>query len=222
MFFLHEAQQQVLINEPETGMGYQLVQVTTEARRRVAGLAYNAAIVFELHEPRQRSTFQAIARGAAVAAAGEPVRSVRLLPPGSAAYRAFLVGEGRAPYATRGIAARDAAIVTTHPGEVFRRFSAFARDCRIHPDGGLVSGSFATTAEDARSVRRGNDVLPQYALPQPGPLDYVFEIRPATMTLVHYGTAQAAFDQPGGGVEVIFTEGTTPHTVTGPVGISMR
>jgi hypothetical protein len=216
MFFLNEAQAQSLLLQPETGLGFQLVEIITRAGRPVAGVAYNAELVLEGDEPNQPLLFKSFTKGIPVQASGAPVREVRLLPRDSAAFRALMVGEARAPYATKGVAAGAAPVAVTQAGEIFVRFSAGAADRRIRPDGSLVPGSFATTAADAGLVRSGRETPVRYALPHPGPIRHYFTVWPAALTLLQYGTAQPAYGQPGGGVEVIFTEGTTPRTVTGP------
>ncbi len=216
MFYLNEAQQRSLLLQPESGMGYQLVVVITRARRSVIGVAYNAALVLELDEPNQPLLFKSFSKGIPVQASGAPVRDVRLLRRDSAAFRTLRVGEARAAYALRGIAAGDAPVAVTKAGELFARFGAGGGDRRVRPDGSLAPGSFATTEADARHVRSGKETPARYALPQPGPVGHLFTIKPVAATLIQYGTAQPAHGQPGGGVEVIFTEGTTPRTVTGP------
>lgn len=216
MYFLNGPQQHYLLLQPETGMGYQLVEITTTAKKRLVGVAYNAELVLQKDDPIQRPLFQAFALGADLSGQAKAVLEVRLLDAGSRDYRRLMVGESRAPYATEHQAAGAAPVVTTKAGEVFVRFSASAHDRRIRANGSLFPGSFVTTAADAARVHGAKEIRARYALPQPGPLGHVFTIKPAAQTLVQYGTAQPAHGQPGGGVEVIFTEGTTPHTVTGP------
>src|SRR6266404_5372922 len=61
--------------------------------------------------------------------------------------------------------AKDAAETPTIPGEVFKRFSAYANDRRITKKQGLTPGTFATTREDADAfVRTGTDAVKRYAL----------------------------------------------------------
>jgi hypothetical protein len=102
------------------------------------------------------------------------------------------------------------------------RFSVCGRDRRVRPDGSLAPGSFATTADDAAQVRAAKATPARYALPHPGPVGFCFTIRPVPTTLIQYGIAQPAHGQPGGGVEVILTEGTTLRTVTGPESLPRR
>jgi hypothetical protein len=86
----------------------------------------------------------------------------------------------------------------------------------VQPDGSLSPGSYATTEEDAKNVKTGKEAVARYALPNPEPASYKFTICPDRDTVIQYGIVQPAYGQPGGGVEVLFKEGTQPRTVTGP------
>ena len=85
--------------------------------------------------------------------------------------------------------------------------------------GGLVPGTYATTEEDAKHVKTGRDAVKRYALPNPAPAVHVFTIAPPVKTKLKCGVAQPAYGQPGGGVEVIFVNGSPDNTVTGPAQI---
>jgi hypothetical protein len=85
--------------------------------------------------------------------------------------------------------------------------------------GGLVPGTYATTEEDAKHVKTGRDAVKRYALPNPAPAVHVFTIAPPVKTKLKRGVAQPAYGQPGGGVEVIFVNGSPDNTVTGPAQI---
>lgn len=217
MYYLNEAQQRSLLNQPETGMGYQLVELTTFAFRKVVGMAYNAEIVLERDEPEPKAFLRALALGAHLKSYGQEVRDVKLLSLSSSEFRAFLLREPRAVYAaaTPG-PAKDAPVVATKAGEVFKRFSAYTNDHRIEADGSLKSGTYATTEADARLVRTGKEAVARYALPNPDPAVNAFIIRPVAATAIQYGVVQPAYAQPGGGVEVLFTHATAACTVTGP------
>jgi hypothetical protein len=87
----------------------------------------------------------------------------------------------------------------------------------VTPGKGLTPHTFATTKEDAdANVKTGSDAVARYAIPNSKPASNVFTITPAKDTEVKRGTAQPAFNQPGGGVEVIFVNGLPDGTVTGP------
>ncbi len=215
MYYLNEAQQQFLIHQPETGMGYQLVELTNMDYRRVVGVAYNAELVLERDAPDHPAYLRFMAMGVALKSYGAAVREVRLLARDSVEYRAFMVGEARAAYAPKRGPAKDAPVEATKFGEVFKRFSAYENDRRVRADGRFEPGSYATTEEDARHVRTGKEAVQRYALPNPEPAVNVFTIKPVSATPIQYGNAIPAYGQPGGGIEVIFTAGTTPRTVTG-------
>jgi hypothetical protein len=117
-------------------------------------------------------------------------------------------------------AAEDAPTTLTIAGEIFKRFSAFAKDRRITQGMGLTAGTFATTKEDADAhIKTGADAIIRYALPNPKPASNVFTISPAEDSDLKRGTTQPANNQPGGGVEVIFVNGLPDGTVTGPITI---
>ncbi len=75
---------------------------------------------------------------------------------------------------------------------------------------------YATTEEDAKNVRTGKEAVARHALPKPAPASNVFTIKPRKDTVIQRGIVEPAYGQPGGGVEVIFTDGTQAGTVTGP------
>jgi hypothetical protein len=117
-------------------------------------------------------------------------------------------------------AAEDAPITLTEFAEIFKRFSAYTNDKRVTPGKGLQPGTFATTKEDAdANIKTGTDAVQRYALPNSKPASNVFTITPPKDTEVKRGTAQPANNQPGGGVEIIFVNGSPDGTVTGPVTI---
>jgi hypothetical protein len=110
----------------------------------------------------------------------------------------------------------DAPEEKTNAGEVFVRFSAYENDNRVRQDGSLRPGSYATTEEDAKNVKTGRDAVGRYALLNPQPASYRFTIRPEKDTVIQKGFVEPAYEQPGGGIEVIFKNGATPNTVTLP------
>lgn len=56
----------------------------------------------------------------------------------------------------------------------------------------------------------------RYALPNPKPAIFRFKIDPLQGTELRRGTVQPAFGHNGGGVEVLFDNGTDDGTVSGP------
>jgi hypothetical protein len=119
-------------------------------------------------------------------------------------------------------AAKDAPITSTVAAEVFKRFSHFKDDFRVTSGLGLTKGTFATTAADALHVRTGMDAVHRYALPDKRPANQRFTISPPQGTQMQRGVAQPAYGEKGGGVEVIFVDGSPDKTVTGPEEIPER
>lgn len=106
---------------------------------------------------------------------------------------------------------------TTKAGEVFARFTAYRNDRRITSERGLLPGTYATTNADANQVKTGSEAVERYALPNPQPANFRFRIDPQPGTIHRQGIVQPAFGRSGGGVEVLFDNGSGAHTVSGPV-----
>ena len=201
-------QQFDLMYKPESGMGYQFVEATLPDNRTKRGVVYNAELLLFEEEPRVmlRSDYTSVLK-AAKSAEGE-IKALRF-DPRPITLRGASSGVKATP-------AKDAPQEKTRAGEVFKRFSAYENDNRVKSDKSLRDGTYATTEEDAKNVKTGKDAVARYALPNPKPASYRFTVRPEKDTVIQKGTVEPAFDQRGGGVEVIFTKGTTPNTVTVP------
>lgn len=222
MFTLTADQQGKLLKQPESGMGYQLVEVVTEKNQALIAIAYNAERVAALNEPDLRARLHSAAAGFSVTGAGTQLRAIRVLGADELSRHAFSVAEAPSAHGARPGPAKDAAQIPCKAGEVFKRFSTFQNDRRIRPDGSLLPGSYATTEEDAHHVHTGEDAVAQYALPNPTPAVNVFTIMPQPATPIQSGIVEPAHGQPGGGVEVIFPGGTAAHTVSGLIKIPPR
>lgn len=119
-------------------------------------------------------------------------------------------------------AAKDAPITSTDIGEIFKRFSHFKNDIRVTSGLGLTNGTFATTSSDALHVKTGMDAVHRYALPDKRPANQRFTISPPQGIRMQRGIAQPAYGESGGGVEVIFVDGSPEKTVSGPEEIPER
>lgn len=206
-----------LLAQPESGMGYQVVEATTVDYKLKRGVAYNAELLLFEDEPRLTLKTTAFARllNEAKSSAGE-IKSLRVATHMASTSSAFALKETAVAHGKKGSPANDAPIEKTKETEAFKRFSAYEKDNRVRPDGSLLPGTYATTEEDAKNVRTGKEAVARYALPNPAPASNVFTIKPHKDTVIQRGIVEPANGQPGGGVEVIFTDGTQPGTVTGP------
>jgi hypothetical protein len=210
-----------LIEQPESGMGYQIVEAVTRDDEPQSGVVFNAELFFPNGESRTVLLSKSHERLLAEATtADKPFKSLRVLP--RHVVTASL-SESRST-TTHGLRARarpakEAPIEKTKEGEVFKRFSAYKNDSRLQADGSWSDGTYATTEEDARNVTTGKEAVERYALPNPEPACFVFTGRPHKETDIRRGTVEPDFGHQGGGVEVIFPSGTQSYTVTGPVEI---
>lgn len=206
-----------LLSQPESGMGYQVVEVTGTDGKQERGVALNAELFVGDYEPRVDLRILGFERVAnAARSSASTVRSVSVIR--EAKSRPAAVREMSSQSAAP-VEAKDAPVEQTKSGQVFKRFSAYEKDRRVQADGSLLPGTYATTEEDARNVKTGSDAVRRYALPNPAPASIVFTSRPAEKTNIQRGTVAPANGQPGGGVEVIFPNGTQKGTTTGPTRI---
>jgi hypothetical protein len=215
-----------LAAQPESGMGYQLVEARFEkAQRSEFGIAYNGELLVLASEPIikiARESFELTVLRAP-SASGE-IRSLTVVQKARAGATLDLraresLGLKAAAEKVGSGPASEAPVEETNAGEAFKRFVAYANDFRLRADKSWSDGTYATTEDDAKNVKTGSDAVKRYALPNPAPASYVRTGRPNKGTKIQRGTAQPAFGQPGGGAEVIFPKGTQPNTITGPVQI---
>ena len=219
MDLLNENLQTELIAQPESGMGYQNVAIELRNGETRYGAAFNAEFLLysgesphlleKISEPGQRSLMLERKE----LGFGEDIRSLKVLQ--SEADVSPRVRESSSSTQSSS-GASDAPEEELRKKERFKRFSAYANDRRVTTSGALVPGTYATTEQDAKHVKTGRDAVKRYALPNPAPAVHVFTIEPPLRTRLQRGVAQPAYGQPGGGVEVIFVNGSPNNTVTGP------
>jgi hypothetical protein len=198
-----------LVSQPESGMGYQLVDVELSSGV-IRGVAYNAELVLREEEPRTLlnvRVFETLLKAAEIREIIDVNVRGSMKKTVSAVFERAVARAGEA---------KDAPVEATAAEDEFRRFSAYATDRRRLADGSLSPGTYATTAADALNVKTGTEAVRRYALPDPAPASYVLTSRPAAKTAIQRGIVAPAYGQPGGGVEVIFPNGTAPSTTTGP------
>lgn len=205
-----------LLKQPESGMGYQIVKAVTSDYDIKRGIAYNAELLLFEEEPRTmlRASYRSLLDEAKIST-GE-IRSLYVVTDVASTSSAYVLRETSTRHERKAGPAKDAPEEKTEENEVFKRFSAYEKDNRVTSDGKLLPGTYATTEEDAKNAPTGKAAVARYALPNPKPASNVFTIKPLKDTVIQYGIVEPANDQPGGGVEVIFKEGTHAGTVTGP------
>lgn len=222
MELLNEDWQRELLAQPESGMGYQLVEITLRNGESRRGTAFNGEyLIFPeesldrleaITEPSRR--LEMLERNEL--GLGEEIVEIKVLRsevPSNSRVRETDGGNGLAFSS----GASEAPPEPLMEKEQFKRFSAFANDRRVTGRRGLLPGTYTTAAEDTKQVHSGRDAVRRYALPNPMPAVNVFTIDPPVPgPILQRGIAQPAYGQPGGGVEVIFVNGSPEKTVTGP------
>jgi hypothetical protein len=219
-----------LIEFPEYGMGYQYGSALLSTGNWEKGYILNSSTFIKegelkgmsardmaLAERDAQTTRLSIVRIELISRPPETLRGVRRIrrfpvtnSQKQASLRAF------SEELAKSLGAKDAPVTTTEYGDLFKRFSAYVNDFRITQKKGLTAGTFATTAEDAENVRTGREAVARYALENKASANKRFTISPAGETKVREGVVQPAYGEPGGGIEVIFVDGTGDNTVSGP------
>lgn len=202
-----------LLRLPETGMGYQVVELGKVGPRREHVVVVNGTMALE--PSRGRLTVREGVEKATL----DRIERTLTTPVDPATFRVLtrheaILAKAIEERGTRGTGpASDAAPESSIPEERFLRYSAYPNDRRIMPDGSVTPGTYVTTYHDGITyVRTGMDAVRRYALPNPDPAVHRYHLKPPTRIQVRRGTAQPAFGQPGGGAEVIFESGSPART----------
>lgn len=219
-----------LQEQPEYGMGYQRGVATLSTGTRETGVILNGSTFVKQDELRSMTPTDVAEAEAAAHMSRLSITNVELIPRSLATLRGIrrirtvsvINQQKTAQYqivnevlrASQG--AKDAPITATLDGEIFNRFSPYRDDFKITALRGLKPGTFATTAEDAKNVRTGREAVARYALENKQSANKRFTIKPEEKTRLQQGVVQPAYDEPGGGVEVIFVDGTCDHSVSEP------
>ncbi len=195
---IDEQRRQELLKQPESGMGYQILQADDTI------VVLNAEIVLPLAD--SASHLEWVVK---IISLPEDVR--RGLIADLSPYDGDLTAQAHGSY-----------LSTTRAKEVFVRYSAFFPDRRLLSDGSVLPGTYATTRNDVPLVPSGLAALGRYALPNPSPAVYKYTLNAPIGTVIRCGTSAPKFGQAGGGVEILFTAGSPAGSTSGPAKIPER
>ena len=233
MFSLSKSHSDAVLNAAEHGMGYQFVEVVTsvghwEGKEFVVdgmslakgeqwrkGIVLNAELLLlddEMQKGLPSGSYKQLL-ASAVKSEGV-IQKIQVTGFAQEQQAVAQLREDAVPYGKKTKRAADAPHELTAANEIFKRFTAFENDRRITADGRLLPGTYATTEADAKNVKTGLEAVARYALPNPKPAVYVFTVKPLKDTPIQRGIVEPEFKQPGGGVEVLFCDGTAAKTVT--------
>jgi len=201
----------VLINKPESGLGYQVIRYNNKVF-----IVFNAIIAITL-EKLQTQKFSS--EEYALLSGNDPDEKAcanleKLSLDNEREVEFFSqFGQSEQPdtfglsFLKTVVEPPEAAIPSNTP-QSYYRYSAYSNDRRVDEHGNFKKGSYATTYADMHFVPSGFAAVGRYALPNPASAQYVFQIvtkdRPDLI-----GTATPNFGQAGGGVEVFFSQGAS-------------
>ncbi len=209
---LTTAQRDSLLRQPESGMGWQWLEFNVRSGVVKEGVAFNAELLLT-----GADSFTALSMGLRgldmtklASTTEQDWFNFRVVSVNRLTSLSVKEATGSCGPASEGKPEMSASV------ERFVRFSAYINDRRVTADGRILPGSYATTFVDALNVKTGTQAVRRYALPNPEPAVFRFDIDPKEQVLIKRGIAQPANDQPGGGEEVILLTGTKSGTVTLP------
>jgi len=207
LFRVSDSASERLVGQPESGLGYQLVQYRREKGPLVV---FNASTAIPLSELRERKfseeDYDLLSGNPEMPGSFESLSMdddytvvFSQLDP-SMRRDSFGLSFTETP-----VAPSEMAIPSNRPRSYYR-YNAYYKDRRITWKGDFVAGTYATTYADMHFVPSGFAAVGRYALPNPASARYIFTLvtfdRPTLM-----GTAAPNFGQSGGGVEVLFAAG---------------
>jgi hypothetical protein len=210
-----------LLELPETGMGFQLVEAVAGGVNRPF-LVFNSERAIDLTEIQLESSDDP----AAILRNGlrivellktSPVQTIFYAPqPHSFRLLSSRILQSPTPF-TPAVASSAPKValpsslvkhVSLTAPRAFHRFSAFNPDRRVDPTtGSFLPGTYAAPESEVSFVPTGFTAVGRFALPNNLPASHRYEIDAFAGTGVDFGTVAPAFGQAGGGVEAYFQHG---------------
>jgi len=211
-FKLSSSQKHDLIDLPETGMGYQIIEaVKSETYQIERFVILNSEIAIEMNGHEGDHIRKVIKEGISkVKASANLIALSSLTVLNKYQFRNYLSD----PKSDIEQGALDNPIESADGNEMFVRLSAFADDKRIDKvNRCLRPGSFTTTFGDySQCVSIDDDPVERYALPNNDEVKFAFYIQPLINDILQRGRVQPAYLKRGGGKEVYFAKGTAKGT----------
>ena len=213
---------ETLLEKPETGMGYQIINASQYNRTLVRKfVVYNTNLAVELDSDFQVNKRLIINEGykAVLNKATElmlETNSIKVFDHTSIReYR--VLSETKKTSKKRhsgGKGATDSPTEHATGTDVYVRISAYEDDKRIDfQKMKLKPGSFTTTFNDySDCVSTNDEPIDRYALPNDEKINWAFYIKPKSTDVLQKGIVQPAFNHEGGGIEAYFENGTSENT----------
>ena len=207
-FKLSASQENYLLNQPETGMGYQVVEaIKTGSYTREKFLVLNSEVVIEMNTYTNDNVRMVINEGTDSIKAKASIITLNSTSVFNEKQFRNLVSESKNED-ERGVIENP--VVNADGEEIFVRLSAFNNDRRVDKiNMCLRPGSYTTTLIDYMSCKTTeDDSVERYALPNNDEVKYAFHIQPKKIDTLQRGKVQPANGKRGGGKEVYFAKGT--------------
>lgn len=211
-----------LLNLPETGMGFQLVQATNYDKPFIVFNSELAVDISGLGLIRSNDPSVILNNGLKIIESLKSYRMDIISAPTPHSFRLLSSRISDEPsYIAKDVVPLHASMqsslvkkVILEENRVCYRFSAFYPDRRINPKtGDILPGTYATTKSEVPFVPSGFAAVGRFALPNNQPASYCYEIEAPVGTTVSFGTVAPAFGQAGGGVEAYFHDGFTNRKI---------
>lgn len=221
IYKIYNSDADTLLEQPETGMGYQIVNARQYNRYTIKKMVvYNSNLAVDLDTDFISLKQKIITEGYSKVLRGATelmleTDSIRVLTK-SELGEINSVSETRQLYKTSSNekGAKENLKEYANGEEVFVRISAYEDDKRIDfKKKKLKKGSFTTTKFDYNEcVQTDDNPIDRYALPNDEEIKWAFYIKPKSNDQLQRGKVQPAFGRNGGGVEAYFEEGTSNDT----------
>lgn len=211
-FKLSRSQEIDLLNQPETGMGYQVVEAIKAGSYTLEKfLVLNSEVVIEMNGFEDGHIRKVINEGIFSIKSGASLISLNsIIVLNEKQFR----NQAKEPKSENEKGALDNPVELADGNEMFVRLSAFDDDKRVDKiNKCLRPGSFTTTFRDYETCRGLNDdPVERYALPNNDEIKFAFYIQPVLKDTLQRGRVQPANGKKGGGKEVYFAKGTAIGT----------
>jgi len=214
LYAFSNEQENYFLNQPETGMGYQVIDASkTGAYDRKKYIILNSQVAIDLDDYTGNNIKNVINEGITkIQMSAQKIvfskNSIKLFSENE--FRNF-VNEAKSPIEKGAI---DNSKEAANGIEEFVRLSAFQDDKRIdRVKKRLRPGSFTTTKNDYMMCKSLNqNPINRYALPNEDKIEWAFFIIPKKSDNLQRGKVQPANGKSGGGEEVYFELGTSDGT----------
>jgi hypothetical protein len=212
-FRLSLSQESDLLNLPETGMGYQIVEATKGWNyNRERFLVLNSEVVIEMNGFENELIRLIFSQGIFSFKARAELITLNAIKVLNEKQFRNQVNE---PKNDKEKGAIDNPVENANGTENFVRLSAFEDDKRIDKiKNCLRPGSFTTTQIDYNLCKStDDDPVERYALPNNDEIKFAFYIKPDILDTLQRGRVQPANGKRGGGQEAYFEKGTALGTL---------